>query len=45
MHVALQDLRLQRLDVVHGGPHSFMLARRVRAVALSRLLEDVSLHG
>jgi hypothetical protein len=45
MHVALQDLRLQRLDVVHGGPHSFTLAPRVRAVAFSRLLEDVSPHG
>jgi predicted AAA+ superfamily ATPase len=42
MHVALQDLRLERLDVVHGGPHSFMLAPRIRAVAFSRLLDEVS---
>ncbi len=42
MRVALEDLRLERLDVVHGGPHSFLLAPRVRAVAFSRLLEDVA---
>jgi hypothetical protein len=42
MHIALEDLRLERLDVVHGGPHSFLLAPRIRAVALSRLLDDVS---
>jgi predicted AAA+ superfamily ATPase len=42
MRVALEDLRLERLDVVHGGPQSFLLAPRVRAVAFSRLLEDVT---
>jgi hypothetical protein len=41
MRTALEDLRLERLDVVHGGPHTFPLAPRVRAVALSRLLEDL----
>jgi predicted AAA+ superfamily ATPase len=41
MRVALDDLRLERLDVVHGGPHSFTLAPRIRAVAFSRLLDDV----
>jgi predicted AAA+ superfamily ATPase len=41
MRVALQDLRLERLDVVHGGPHSFALAPRMRAVAFSRLLDDI----
>jgi predicted AAA+ superfamily ATPase len=42
MRVALEDLGLERLDVVHGGPHSFVLAPRIRAVAFSRLLDDVS---
>lgn len=42
MHVALQDLRLERLDVVHGGPHTFDMARGIRAVALSRLLDDIA---
>jgi hypothetical protein len=41
MHVALADLRLQRLDVVHGGEHTFQLAPRIRAVAVSRVIEDL----
>jgi predicted AAA+ superfamily ATPase len=41
MHVALADLKLRRLDVVHAGAHTFPLAPRVRAVALERLLEDL----
>jgi len=42
MRVAIEDLRLERLDVVHGGPHTFFLAPRIRAVAFSRLLDDVA---
>ena len=42
MRVALEDPGLERLDVVHGGPHSFVLAPWIRAVAFSRLLDDVS---
>jgi hypothetical protein len=50
MHIArpgdlgrlLEDLRLERLDVVHGGPHSFLLAPRIRAVAFPRLLHDLA---
>jgi hypothetical protein len=45
MRVALEDLRLERLDVVHGGPHTFPLAPRVRAVSLSRLLVDLAPLG
>lgn len=41
MRVALQDLRLDSLDVVHAGAHTFPLERRVRALALKRLLTDV----
>jgi uncharacterized protein len=41
MRIALEDLRLQRLDVIHGGQHTFALAPRVRAVAVSRLLDDL----
>ncbi len=41
MRAALADLRLSRLDVVHAGDRTFPLAPRIRAVALSRLLEDV----
>ena len=41
MHSALKDLRLTRLDVVHAGKDTFPLATTVRAVAASRLLEDL----
>jgi predicted AAA+ superfamily ATPase len=42
MRTAMADLRLERLDVVHAGTHTFPLAPKVRAVALGRVLEDVS---
>jgi hypothetical protein len=34
-------LKLQRLDVVHAGDHSFPPAERVRAIALGRRLDDI----
>lgn len=37
MHVALQDLRLQRLWIVHAGERSFDLGPRLRALPLSRV--------
>jgi Domain of unknown function (DUF4143) len=41
MRSALEDLKLDSLDVVHAGEGTFDLAPRIRAVALSRLLVDV----
>lgn len=41
MRIAIADLRLERLDVIHAGERSFALAERVRAVALTRILQDV----
>jgi hypothetical protein len=41
MRRAMQDLSLERLDVVHAGDRTWNMAPRMRAVALSRLLEDV----
>jgi predicted AAA+ superfamily ATPase len=41
MRTALKDLKLSRLDVIHAGDRTFPLAPRIRAVALSRLLDDV----
>ena len=41
MRTALADLKLQRLVVVHAGPHSFDLATNIRAVAISQLFEEV----
>jgi hypothetical protein len=42
MRSALEDLRLDRLDVIHAGAHSFPLAKNVRAVAMSQLLDHVA---
>ena len=41
MRVALSDLKLDRLDVVHAGDSSFSLAPGIRALALPRLLSDL----
>jgi predicted AAA+ superfamily ATPase len=37
MQVALHDLKLDSLDVIHAGQDTFPLARKVRAVSLARL--------
>ena len=41
MRIALSDLKLQRLFVVHAGAHSFDMAKKIRAIALSHLLDQV----
>jgi predicted AAA+ superfamily ATPase len=41
MRTALADLKLSQLDVIHAGEHTFPLDRRIRAVALSRILDDL----
>ena len=38
MHIAMQDLRLDSLDVVHVGRETYPLAPGIRAVAASRLM-------
>jgi hypothetical protein len=42
MRSALDDLRLESIDVVHAGERTFPLAKRIRAVAFSRMFEDIS---
>lgn len=42
MHVALADLELDHLDVVHAGPETYPLAPKIRAVASRRILDDVA---
>jgi predicted AAA+ superfamily ATPase len=42
MRTALEDLGLQRLDVIHAGEQTFPLSGRVRAVALSRADSDLA---
>jgi hypothetical protein len=41
MHIALSDLGLERLEIVHAGDQTFPLAATVRALALRRLLDDL----
>jgi hypothetical protein len=41
MRIAIDSLRLKRLDVVHAGNRTAALGRGIRAVALERLLEDL----
>ncbi len=41
MRIALSDLKLNRLDVIHAGEATFPLDKKIRAVALTRLLDDV----
>jgi hypothetical protein len=41
MHVALRDLELDRLDVVHAGDSTFPIHDSIRAVSLERLWDDV----
>jgi hypothetical protein len=42
MRIALADLRLDSLDVIHSGHDSYPLADRIRAVAATRILEDIA---
>ena len=41
MRTALADLKLQRLFVVHAGEHSFDMAKNIRAIALTHLLDEL----
>lgn len=41
MHTVLSDLKLDRLDVIHAGQHTFPLADGIRAVALARIGKDL----
>lgn len=41
MRVALDDLRLDSIDVLHAGVDTFPLTERIRAVAADRQCEDL----
>ncbi len=41
MRSAMDSLQLTQLDVIHAGDETFPLSKRIRAVAASRLLDDV----
>jgi predicted AAA+ superfamily ATPase len=38
---ALGDLGLERIDLIHAGDRTFPLTERIRAVAFSRMFEDI----
>ena len=41
MHNALEDLQLDGIDLIHAGEDTFPLAKRIRAVAAGRILDDL----
>ena len=41
MRIALEDLKLTRLDVIYAGTETFPLAPRVRAVGLEHMVEEL----
>ena len=41
MRSALVDLKLLRIDVIHAGDNTYMIDRKIRAVSLQRLLDDI----
>ena len=43
MRLALQDLRLDRLIVIHAGDTSYPIGKKVQAVPCSRMLKDLAL--
>jgi predicted AAA+ superfamily ATPase len=41
MRIAMADLGLDALDVIHAGPNTYRLAPEIRAIAATRILEDI----
>ena len=41
MTIAMRDLRLDSLDVLHAGEHAFPIGEGMRAVAVGELLEEI----
>ena len=41
MHVAIHDLGLESLDVIHVGRETYPLAPKIRAVAVSQVITDL----
>lgn len=41
MHIAMQDLGLESIDVVHTGRDTYPLSPRIRALAISRLTTEL----
>ena len=41
MHVAIRDLGLESIDVVHAGGDTYPLSTKIRALAISRLTTEL----
>lgn len=41
MRIALSDLKLESIEVIHAGEHTFQLSDKIRAVALTNILKDL----
>lgn len=41
MQIALEDLGLSRIDVIHAGEHSFPIAKRIHALPATRIHKDL----
>ena len=41
MHVALRDLGLESIDVVHVGGDSYPLSRKIRALAIAKVATEL----
>jgi hypothetical protein len=41
MRIAMEDLHLDSIDVIHPGAHSYPLAPKIRAVAIADLWRAV----
>jgi uncharacterized protein len=42
MRIAMRDLKLDSLDVIHAGNDAFPLAKGIRAVGLTRLVDELT---
>jgi predicted AAA+ superfamily ATPase len=45
MRIALAELGLERLDVIHVGRETYPLGERIRAVSIERVRDDVERFG
>ncbi len=41
MHIALEDLKLDSIDVIHPGEHTYPLGNRIRALPLARICAEL----
>jgi predicted AAA+ superfamily ATPase len=44
MRIAIEDLGLDTLDIIHAGDNTYPLSDRIRAVAISRATTDLAPH-